>query len=76
MLKRAGRLRGSFWPASVATIVLTEWEIGQRLTDIVLFRREAEYLPAEGVFGFDQRQDRRAGRDPRQRPSAGNPRGH
>lgn len=38
----------------LAAIILTEWEIGQRLTDIVLFRRNAEYLPAEGVFSFDQ----------------------
>lgn len=38
----------------LAAIILTEWEIGQRLTDIVLFRRKAEYLPAEGVFSFDQ----------------------
>lgn len=38
----------------LAAIILTEWEIGQRLTDVVLFRRGAEYLPAEGVFSFDQ----------------------
>ncbi|WGM47705.1 hypothetical protein KOAAANKH_02587 [Brevundimonas sp. NIBR10] len=38
----------------LAAIILTEWEIGQRLTDIVLFRRGAEYLAAEGVFSFDQ----------------------
>ena len=35
-------------------IILTEWEIGQRLTDVVLFRRGAEYLPKEGVFSFEQ----------------------
>lgn len=38
----------------LAAIILTEWEIGQRLTDVVLFRRGAEYLPAEGLFSFDQ----------------------
>lgn len=38
----------------LAAIILTEWEIGQRLTDIVLFRRGAEYLPDQGVFSFDQ----------------------
>lgn len=38
----------------LAALILTEWEIGQRLTDVVLFRRGAEYLPAEGVFSFDQ----------------------
>lgn len=38
----------------LAAIILTEWEIGQRLTDIVLFRRGAEYLPKEGVFSFEQ----------------------
>lgn len=38
----------------LAAIILTEWEIGQRLTDVVLFRRGAEYLPDEGVFSFDQ----------------------
>jgi integrase len=38
----------------LAAIILTEWEIGQRLTDVVLFRRGAEFLPAEGVFSFSQ----------------------
>lgn len=38
----------------LAAIILTEWEIGQRLTDVVLFRRNADYLPAEGVFSFSQ----------------------
>lgn len=38
----------------LAAIILTEWEIGQRLTDVVLFRRGGEYLPAEGVFSFSQ----------------------
>lgn len=38
----------------LAAIILMEWEIGQRLTDVVLFRRGAEYLPAEGLFSFDQ----------------------
>jgi hypothetical protein len=30
------------WPV-VAAMILTEWEIGQRLTDLILFRRGAEY---------------------------------
>ncbi len=38
----------------LAAIILTEWEIGQRLTDVVLFRRGAEYRAEEGVFSFDQ----------------------
>lgn len=38
----------------LAAIILTEWEIGQRLTDVVLFRRGAEYRPKEGVFSFEQ----------------------
>lgn len=38
----------------VAAIILMEWEIGQRLTDAIAFRRKAEYLPAEGLFSFDQ----------------------
>lgn len=38
----------------LAAIILTEWEIGQRLTDIVLFRRGVEYLPHLGVFSFEQ----------------------
>lgn len=38
----------------VAAIILTEWEIGQRLTDVIRFRRGAEYKPAEGMFSFEQ----------------------
>lgn len=38
----------------LAAIILTEWEIGQRLTDVVLFRRGADFLPAEGLFSFAQ----------------------
>lgn len=38
----------------VAAIILMEWEIGQRLTDVIAFRRKAEYLPAEGLFAFTQ----------------------
>jgi len=38
----------------LAAIILTEWEIGQRLTDVVLFRRGVDFLPAEGLFSFDQ----------------------
>lgn len=43
--------QGSF---DLAAIILTEWEIGQRLTDVIRFRRGAEYLPAEGLFSFEQ----------------------
>lgn len=39
---------------AVAAIILTEWEIGQRLTDVILFRRGAEYRPAHGEFVFEQ----------------------
>ncbi len=38
----------------MAALMLMEWEIGQRLTDAYLFRAGAEYLPAEGLFSFDQ----------------------
>lgn len=38
----------------LAAIILMEWEIGQRLTDAILFRRGAEYRPAEGMFSFSQ----------------------
>lgn len=38
----------------MAALILTEWEIGQRLTDAYLFRVEHEYLPAEGLFQFAQ----------------------
>lgn len=40
--------------APLAALILTEWEIGQRLTDTRLFRRGAEYQPADGAFRFWQ----------------------
>jgi hypothetical protein len=38
------------WLASrpFAAMMLTEWEIGQRLTDVRMFRWGGEYKPAEG----------------------------
>lgn len=39
---------------AMAALILMEWEIGQRLTDAYLFRAGAEYLPAEGLFQFEQ----------------------
>lgn len=42
----------------LAGLILTEWEIGQRLTDTILFRRGAEYEAAEGVFRFWQSKTR------------------
>lgn len=39
---------------SIALIILLEWEIGQRLTDVRGFRPGAEYDAARGVFAFDQ----------------------
>lgn len=39
---------------SIALIILLEWEIGQRLTDVRSFRPGAEYDKARGVFSFDQ----------------------
>jgi hypothetical protein len=39
---------------SIALIVLLEWEIGQRLTDVRAFRAGAEYDAATGVFRFAQ----------------------
>jgi len=38
----------------LAGVIMMEWEIGQRLTDAILFRRGAEYEAAEGVFRFWQ----------------------
>lgn len=38
----------------LAALIMTEWEIGQRLTDVVLFRRGAEYDVDQGVFRFRQ----------------------
>jgi hypothetical protein len=37
---------------SIAALILTNWEIGQRLTDVRLFRRGAEYI--NGAFRFWQ----------------------
>jgi integrase len=44
---------------ALAALILTQWEIGQRLTDVRMFRRGkrgsgAEYQDAEGVFRFWQ----------------------
>jgi hypothetical protein len=39
---------------SIALIILLEWEIGQRLTDVRAFRPGAEYDAAAGVFRFAQ----------------------
>jgi hypothetical protein len=39
---------------SIALIILLEWEIGQRLTDVRGFRPGAEYDAAAGVFRFHQ----------------------
>ena len=39
---------------SIALIVLLEWEIGQRLTDVRGFRAGAEYDAGAGVFRFYQ----------------------
>jgi hypothetical protein len=40
--------------SSIALIVLLEWEIGQRLTDVRGFRAGAEYDARAGVFSFRQ----------------------
>lgn len=39
---------------SVALMILLEWEIGQRLTDVRGFRPGKEYDAARGVFAFQQ----------------------
>lgn len=39
---------------SIALIILLEWEIGQRLTDVRAFRPGAEYDAERGVFSFRQ----------------------
>lgn len=39
---------------SIALIILLEWEIGQRLTDVRQFRPGAEYDAERGVFSFRQ----------------------
>lgn len=43
---------------SIAALIFMEWEIGQRLTDARLFRRGAEYVPADGAFRFWQQKTR------------------
>lgn len=40
--------------APIAAMMLTEWEIGQRLTDVRGFRWGGEYKPEEGAFKFWQ----------------------
>ncbi len=40
--------------ASLSLMILLEWEIGQRLTDVRGFRLGAEYDAAAGMFRFDQ----------------------
>lgn len=44
----------SIGQSGMAALILTEWEIGQRLTDAYLFRAGDEYLAAEGLFQFEQ----------------------
>lgn len=39
---------------SIAALIFTEWEIGQRLTDARLFRTGAEWQPADRAFRFWQ----------------------
>jgi len=39
---------------SIALIILLEWELGQRLTDVRAFRPGAEYDSEAGVFSFRQ----------------------
>lgn len=39
---------------SIAAMILLEWEIGQRLTDVQEFRVGADYEPERGVFSFAQ----------------------
>lgn len=38
----------------MAALILTEWEIGQRLTDAYLFRDGEHYKAAQGLFEFAQ----------------------
>lgn len=40
--------------ASIAAMIRTQWEIGQRLTDVCLFRYGAQYSDNEGMFRFSQ----------------------
>lgn len=39
---------------SIALIILLEWEIGQRLTDVRQFRPGGEYDAERGIFAFSQ----------------------
>lgn len=43
---------------SIAAMIFTLWEIGQRVTDARRFRRNADYLPDDGVFRFWQSKTR------------------
>lgn len=38
----------------VAAIIMTQWEIGQRMTDVRMLRWGAEYRPKQGEFAFWQ----------------------
>jgi len=40
--------------SALGALMLTEWEIGQRLTDVRRFRWGAEYQPQDGAFRFWQ----------------------
>lgn len=40
--------------ATIAALIFTIWEIGQRITDARLFRRGADYVPADAAFRFWQ----------------------
>lgn len=39
---------------SIAALIFTQWEIGQRMTDARMFRRGGEYRPEDGAFRFYQ----------------------
>lgn len=39
---------------SLAAMIWTQWEIGQRLTDVCLFRYGGQYSDNEGLFSFQQ----------------------
>ncbi|MDP1875676.1 hypothetical protein [Phenylobacterium sp.] len=43
---------------SIAAMILTNWEIGQRVTDLRLFRRGGEYDARQGLFRFWQSKTR------------------
>lgn len=40
--------------ASIAAMIRTQWEIGQRLTDVCLFQYGGQYSDNQGVFRFKQ----------------------